>query len=109
MSSTDQQQPLWSPSAEQRERTELARFMRFASERHGRTFSDYEELWKWSVDELEDFWAYSWEVCGVRASKRYERVLGSHEMPGTRWFQGAELNYAADLLLGDRRARGGRA
>jgi acetoacetyl-CoA synthetase len=109
MSSTDQQQPLWSPSAEQRERTELARFMRFASERHGRTFSDYEELWRWSVDELEDFWADIWEFCGVRASKRYERVLGSHEMPGTRWFQGAELNYAENLLLGDRRASADRS
>ena len=34
----------------------------------------------------------------MRASKPYERVLGSHEMPGTRWFEGAELNYAENLL-----------
>ena len=42
------------------------------------------------------------------ASKPYERVLGSHEMPGTRWFEGAELNYAENLLSGhdDERDRG---
>ncbi len=76
----------------------MARFMDWAGERRGRPFADYEELWRWSVDELEDFWASIWEFCGVRASKPYERVLASHAMPGTRWFEGAELNYAENLL-----------
>jgi acetoacetyl-CoA synthetase len=98
MSSADRQQPLWEPSPEQRENVEMARFMDWAGERRGRPFADYEELWRWSVDELEDFWASIWEFCGVRASKPYERVLGSHAMPGTRWFEGAELNYAENLL-----------
>ena len=98
MSSEDRQVPLWEPSAEERERAEMTRFMRFAGERHGRVFADYDELWQWSVAEVEQFWASIWEFCGVRASKPYERVLGSHEMPGTRWFEGAELNYAENIL-----------
>jgi acetoacetyl-CoA synthetase len=105
MASADPQQPLWEPPPEQRERVEMARFMDWAGARRtpsgstgGREFADYEELWRWSVDELEDFWASIWEFCGVRASKPYERVLGSHAMPGTRWFEGAELNYAENLL-----------
>ncbi len=76
----------------------MGRFMDWAGERRGRTFADYDELWRWSVDELEQFWAGIWEFCGVRASKPYERVLASHEMPGTRWFEGAELNYAENML-----------
>jgi acetoacetyl-CoA synthetase len=76
----------------------MKRFMDWAGERRGRPFSDYDELWRWSVDDLEGFWAGIWEFCGVRASKPYERVLGSHEMPGTRWFEGSELNYAENLL-----------
>ena len=80
----------------------MTRFMRFAGARRGRAFADYNELWRWSVDELEEFWACIWEFCGVRASKPYERVLGSREMPGTRWFEGAELNYAENILLRDR-------
>jgi acetoacetyl-CoA synthetase len=98
MASADLQHPLWEPPPEQRERVEMARFMDWAGERRGRAFADYEELWRWSVDELEDFWASIWEFCGVRASKPYERVLASHEMPGTRWFEGTELNYAENLL-----------
>jgi acetoacetyl-CoA synthetase len=105
MSSAENQQPLWAPSPEQRENVEMARFMDWAGERRGRPFADYDELWHWSVDELEDFWASIWEFCGVRASKPYERVLGSHAMPGTRWFEGAELNYAENLLArGEERA-----
>ncbi len=100
MPSPDQPALLWEPSAADVERAEMTRFMRFAGERRGRPFADYDELWRWSVAELEDFWACIWELCGVRASKPYERVLGSREMPGTRWFPGAELNYAENLLLG---------
>lgn len=80
--------------------------MSWAGERHGREFADYSELWRWSVDELESFWADLWEFCGVRASKRYERVLSSHEMPGAHWFEGAELNFAENLLLGPLTAAG---
>jgi len=72
--------------------------MRWAGERRGEPFADYAQLWRWSVDELEEFWACVWEFCGVRASKPYARVLGAREMPGARWFAGAELNYAENLL-----------
>ena len=100
MSSVDQPQPMWTPSPEQVQGTEMARFMRWAAERHGLALESYDELWRWSVGEFEEFWADIWEFCGVRASKPYERVLGSHEMPGTAWFAGAELNYAENLLAG---------
>ncbi len=98
MSSAAQQHPLWEPPAEQLKNVEMARFMAWVAQRHGRAFAGYDELWRWSVDELEDFWASIWEFCGVRASKPYERVLASHEMPGTHWFVGAELNYAENVL-----------
>ncbi len=98
MSSVAGQHPMWEPSPEQRESGEMARFMAWVGERRGQRLADYEELWRWSTEHLEDFWASVWEFCGVRASKPYERVLASHEMPGTRWFEGAELNYAENLL-----------
>jgi acetoacetyl-CoA synthetase len=98
MPGTPAQRPLWEPSAADVERAEMTRFMRFAGERRGAPFADYDELWRWSVGELEEFWASIWEFCRVHASKPYEQVLASHEMPGTRWFEGAELNYAENLL-----------
>src|SRR5437762_2986466 len=45
-------------------------------------------------------WAAIWDYAGVRASKPYERVLDSHAMPGASWFEGAQLNYAENLLAG---------
>jgi acetoacetyl-CoA synthetase len=100
ISSTSPQTPLWKPTAADVERAEMTRYMRWAGERRGAPFADYEELWRWSVEETEDFWASIWEFGGIRASRPYERVLDSQRMPGTRWFEGAELNYAENMLLG---------
>ena len=94
---------LWTPSEEQVERTALARYTRWLEETRGLRFHSYEELWRWSVGDLEAFWASIWEFCGVRAAAPYERVLGSREMPGAEWFPGARLNYAEHVFA---RARG---
>jgi acetoacetyl-CoA synthetase len=102
MSSGDEQAPLWAPSAEDMDGAEMTRFMRWAGERRGRSFEHYEQLRRWSVQELEEFWGDIWEFCGVRASKPYERVLDARTMPGASWFEGAELNYAQNLLRADR-------
>jgi acetoacetyl-CoA synthetase len=100
MSSPGQQTPLWEPTAAARERAELTRYMQWAGERRGEPFADYEELWRWSVADTEGFWASIWEFAGVRASRPYEQVLDSPRMPGARWFAGAELNYAENMLAG---------
>ncbi len=63
-----------------------------------RGFSDYHELWRWSVEDLEGFWGAVWEFFDVRPSTPYERVLANGEMPGAQWFPGARLNYAEHLL-----------
>ena len=101
MSGQPAQEPLWKPSPEMLEKAEMARFMRWAGERRGRGFEDYAELWQWSVDELEDFWAGIWDFFGVIASRPYERVLGDRSMPGAQWFPGAQLNFAENLLRED--------
>ncbi len=72
--------------------------MRWVSERRGHEFDGYEDLWRWSVQEVEDFWASIWEFCQVRSSRTYEQPLAERRMPGAQWFAGAELNYAENLL-----------
>src|SRR5215207_2490701 len=81
-------QLLWTPSDP--DASEMARFMR------ARRFSDYHELWRWSVDELEGFWGALWEWFEIDSP--YERVLGRREMPGAEWFPGASLSYAEQLF-----------
>jgi acetoacetyl-CoA synthetase len=102
MSGAAEHEPLWVPSPAVRERATMTRFMRWAGERHGRDFADYDELRRWSLQELETFWGDIWKFCGLRASRPYEQVLDSRAMPGARWFVGAELNYAQNMLMRDR-------
>ena len=100
ISSAGPQAPLWKPTDAERERAEMTRYMRWVGERRGAPFADYGELGRWSVEQTDEFWASIWDFAGVRASRPYERVLDSHRMPGARWFEGAELNYAENMLLG---------
>ncbi len=93
---------LWRPSAERVAASRLSAFAAHARERYGAPTASYEQLWQWSVDSLEDFWAAVWEHFDVLASTPYDRVLTSREMPGARWFPGARLNLAENLLRADR-------
>jgi acetoacetyl-CoA synthetase len=90
---------LWEPSQERIEQTELLRFMRAVNERFGTDFHDYWPLWRWSVENIPDFWAAVWDFVGIQADKPYETVVDDlNEFPGARWFEGAELNFARNLL-----------
>ncbi len=102
MSDGHDQAPLWTPTVEMTAGARMTDFMSWAGNRHGRSFADYPELWEWSVRQLEQFWGDIWEYCGVRASSPYEHVLSSREMPGARWFEGARLNYAENMLARER-------
>jgi len=83
---------LWEPPAALRERSHMARFMA------DRGIDDYAALWRWSVADLEGFWAAIWQRFDVGGG--YERVLADASMPGAVWFPGARLNYAERLFRG---------
>ncbi len=88
---------LWEPSEELLASCTMTRFARWVRER---SFSDYEELWEWSVEDLERFWRAVWTFFRVEADAVPERVLGSRAMPGTEWFPGVELSYAEHVFRG---------
>ncbi|MBV9197137.1 MAG: acetoacetate--CoA ligase [Solirubrobacterales bacterium] len=89
---------LWQPPADLRRSTEIGRFMQWLADERGHDFATYQELFGWSVDDLEGFWGAVWDFFGIRAHAPYERVLGSRTMPGAVWFPGARLNYAEHLI-----------
>jgi acetoacetyl-CoA synthetase len=89
---------MWSPPPDVRETTQMGRFLDFVRDKRGRDLDGYDELFAWSVADLEGFWGAVWDFFGVRAHTPYERVLGSREMPGAEWFSGARLNYAEHML-----------
>jgi len=90
--------PIWTPSLFRIADANLTRFMAFVEAR-GARIADAEALHRWSVAEPAAFWQAIWEFCGVRGDRGDGPVLADGErMPGARWFQGARLNFAENLL-----------
>jgi len=98
--STAAPEKLWEPSAELVERSRLREFMAWLEAERGLRFDDYDDLWRWSVDDLEAFWSAIWDFFGVQADGGYERALSSATMPGAEWFSGTSLNYAEHVFAG---------
>jgi acetoacetyl-CoA synthetase len=91
--------PLWQPTPERIAAAQVTRFQEWAAERYGAPADGgYRALHRWSVDELEAFWAAVATWFDIRFSAPYEQVLGDRAMPGARWFPGARLNYAEQAL-----------
>ena len=100
-----QGQILWTPPPDIRERSVIGNYLGWLQRERGLDFPRYEELWRWSVSDLDGFWSSIWDYFQVRAHTPYERVLGRREMPGAEWFPGARLNFAEHMLGRDEDAR----
>ncbi len=91
--------PLWQPSNERINATNMLRYIRFIESEYGVTFENYQQLHRWSVEQCEDFWASIWAFTGVVASQPWQAVLtDGDKFPGAHWFSGARLNFAENLL-----------
>ena len=90
---------LWKPSEETIKNTNMYKFMQFINERYGTSFTEYSQLYQWSIDNIPEFWASFWEYADIKYSKPFNRVVDDlNKMPGAKWFEGARLNFAENLL-----------
>ncbi len=91
--------PIWTPSPERVAEANLTRFLALVNERFAARVTDYDTLWRWSVDRPEPFWTAVWDFCGVQAEARGSRVLvDGDRMPGARFFPDARLSFSENLL-----------
>jgi len=65
---------------------------------HGRDFATYEALRRWSVEDLEGFWRSIWDYDGIESPTPFTAALAEDRMPGARWFEGAQVNYARHVF-----------
>jgi acetoacetyl-CoA synthetase len=92
-------EPLWQPDPGAAERSQQARFARRAEAISGRALPDYAALHRWSIDQPGAFWQAVWEEAGVIASLPAATPLTDGDrFPGARWFPGARVNFAENLL-----------
>ncbi len=61
-------------------------------------FADYAAMWKWSTTDLTGFWSSIWDYHQIESRTPFESVLGDEAMPGAKWFEGAEVNYAREVF-----------
>jgi acetoacetyl-CoA synthetase len=91
---------LWTPPPDVWETTEIGRYVTWLERERGLSFATYDELQRWSADDLSGFWSSIWDFSGVKAHARYSSVVASEDMPGAIWFPGAQLNFA-EHVIGD--------
>ncbi len=91
--------PLWIPSDERKQEANITRFMGEVNARHDLNLASYSDLYDWSVNNIPDFWRTVWDFVDIKASQRYESIIDDlDKFPGARWFPGARLNFAENLL-----------
>jgi acetoacetyl-CoA synthetase len=91
--------PLWEPSRERKNQANITRFIGLVNEKYGLGIDSYAQLWNWSVENTPDFWATMWEFGEIKASRGYDEVVDDlTRFPGAKWFPGARLNFAENLL-----------
>ena len=104
---TPDRETLWSPSPARVAGSTMAAYQRWLSAEKNVGTVDYQELWRWSVANLDEFWSSIWEYFDVIGERGSEVVLGDARMPGASWFPDATVNWAENLLRdveGDRPA-----
>ena len=95
--------PLWKPSEERKNQANVTRFIGLVNEKYGLEIDSYTQLWNWSIENIPDFWATMWEFGEIKASRGYDEVVDdaaslTGKFPGAKWFPGARLNFAENLL-----------
>lgn len=91
-------QPLWSPSAGRIDQSNMKALMNFIGE-DGHNIQHYQDLQDFSVRLPHLFWKYVWEFGAFTQQTPHTSVLEQGDkMPGAKWFNGAKLNFAENLL-----------
>jgi acetoacetyl-CoA synthetase len=98
MAGEQEPEPSWRPDRAAADKTILAAFTRWVEAEHGLDLPGYDDLWRWSVANLEDFWLAVWRYFDVRSDPAPAEVLARREMPGAQWFPGVRLNYVSHVF-----------
>lgn len=77
---------------------QIRRYQDWLRTRRGLRFENYDALWGWSVRDLPAFWQSIWDYFGLESPTPHRSVLAEEKMPGARWFEGAQVNYARQVF-----------
>ncbi|GAB4014700.1 acetoacetate--CoA ligase [Spirosoma koreense] len=93
--------PLYTPDRRLAEQSLMKQYINWLFVKKGLYFRDYNDLWDWSVTDLEDFWESIWQFFEVQSHSPYQQIIyrpSDADMVGTEWFIGATVNYAEHIF-----------
>ena len=67
-------------------------------DQRGLRFDSYDALWQWSVSDLDAYWQSIWDYFELRSPTPHTAVLQANVMPGAKWFPGAQVNLAQQVI-----------
>ncbi len=95
----DNPEIIWKPSSESKKSSNLSRFIEIVNRKHSLSIkTEYQDIWSWSVNNIESFWSLIWDFSQIKGSKGTKISANLGEMPGAKFFPEAKLNYAENLL-----------
>ena len=89
---------IWKPSTERKNSSSMTLFMKWLKDERGHKFADFNELWEWSVNDLDAFWKSIWDYFELTSSTPFSKVLDEEKMPGASWFKGANVNIVHEIF-----------
>ncbi|MFO8017406.1 MAG: acetoacetate--CoA ligase [Promethearchaeia archaeon] len=93
---------LWTPAKDWIEKAEVTRFINYVNEEYNQNIETYDDLYEWSIQEIPNFWEAMWDFGDIKASEPYTEIVDDlNKFPGCKWFKGARLNFAENLLKFD--------
>ena len=92
-------QIMWKPGDKQIQTSQMMTFMNFVNKRYNISLRNYNQLYNWSIEKAADFWGCFWEYSDIIHHTSFSNVVDDiHLMPGAKWFDGATLNFAENML-----------
>ena len=93
---------IWSPSDERVKSSQMYKFMKNINEKYNINLDGFIQLHNWSIENKSDFWSSIWDFFNIKGSKGMEPYIDQiNEMPGSKFFPNAKVNYAENMLSGD--------
>ena len=89
---------LWKPTEKIKKDSRLNHYLKWLANEKNLSFSNYDEVYDWSVQSIAEFWESLWEYFKIKSTGKYKKVVSEDAMPHTKWFEGSSLNYAEHIF-----------
>jgi acetoacetyl-CoA synthetase len=77
---------------------QISLYRRWLQDTRALRFHSYDDLWRWSVTDLDAYWQSIWDYFDLQSPTPHQAALVHNCMPGAQWFVGAQVNYAQQVL-----------